>query len=65
VRAVEVGTALEQRGYLISHRSGYLEARNWIQFCLMSNPPREALSAVVAHLCELTASSSYQAMATA
>jgi aspartate aminotransferase-like enzyme/GNAT superfamily N-acetyltransferase len=65
VRAVDVGTALEQRGYLISHRSGYLEARNWIQFCLMSNPPREALAAVVAHLCELTASSSYQAMATA
>ncbi len=30
--------ALEKRGFLTSHRSGYLTARNWIQFSLMTNP---------------------------
>ncbi len=55
VRAVEVGTALEQRGFLASHRSGYLAARNWIQFSLMTNPPREALAEMISHLRDLTA----------
>ena len=65
VRSNEVGNALEQCGFLVSHRSGYLEARNWIQFCLISHPPRETLSELVSHLCELAAPGSYPEVATA
>jgi aspartate aminotransferase-like enzyme/GNAT superfamily N-acetyltransferase len=53
VRSSDVGTALEQRGYIASHRSGYLIARNWIQFSLMTPASRECLSSLIAHLCEL------------
>jgi aspartate aminotransferase-like enzyme/GNAT superfamily N-acetyltransferase len=50
IRSSDVGEALEHRGFLTSHRSGYLIARNWIQFSLMTNPPREALSDMIVHL---------------
>ncbi|MGH7995968.1 MAG: aminotransferase class V-fold PLP-dependent enzyme [Opitutaceae bacterium] len=53
VRSVEVGAALEQRGYIASHRSGYLVARNWMQFSLMTPPEKETLSSLLAHLCEM------------
>jgi aspartate aminotransferase-like enzyme/GNAT superfamily N-acetyltransferase len=49
-RASDVGAALEQRGFLTSHRSGYLAARNWIQFSLMTNPTRESLLELIGHL---------------
>ena len=65
VRALEVGEALEQRGFLTSYRSGYLVARNWLQVCLMTDPPRPALAELVAHLCELAAPGAYPAVATA
>lgn len=55
VRAAEVGAALEQRGFITSHRSGYLTARNWIQFSLMMNPPKEALLELISHLRDLAA----------
>jgi len=55
VRAGEVGAALEQRGFLLSHRSGYLNARNWIQISLMTSPPREALAELVGHFRDLAA----------
>ena len=42
-------------GFLTSHRSGYLAARNWIQFSLMSSPPKEALAQLVSHLRDLAA----------
>lgn len=61
VRTAEIGAELEKRGFLASHRSSYLTARNWIQFSLMSNPSREALSSLVAHLCELAAPGFQQA----
>lgn len=35
VSSAEVGDRLEQLGYLVSYRSGYLLARNWMQICLM------------------------------
>jgi aspartate aminotransferase-like enzyme len=54
VRSAEIGAAMEQRGFLTSHRSGYLMTRNWIQFSLMAPPPREALVRLVAHLRDLT-----------
>jgi aspartate aminotransferase-like enzyme/GNAT superfamily N-acetyltransferase len=53
LRSADVGAALEHRGFLTSHRSGYLAARNWIQFSLMTNPSREALSELLVHLREL------------
>ncbi|HVW20110.1 MAG TPA: aminotransferase class V-fold PLP-dependent enzyme [Opitutaceae bacterium] len=55
VRAQEVGDSLEQRGYLTSYRSGYLAARNWIQFSLMTAPPREALAEMIGHIRDLVA----------
>jgi aspartate aminotransferase-like enzyme/GNAT superfamily N-acetyltransferase len=55
VRAVDVGASLEHLGFLTSHRSGYLAARNWIQFSLMSSPPKEALAQLVSHLRDLAA----------
>lgn len=53
VRSQDVGAALEQRGYIASFRSGYLLARNWIQFSLMTPPERSVLASAVAELCEL------------
>jgi aspartate aminotransferase-like enzyme/GNAT superfamily N-acetyltransferase len=50
-----VGALLEERGFLTSHRSGYLAQRNWIQFCLMATPPRSLLTKLVQTLCEATA----------
>ena len=38
-----IGAALERRGFLTSHHSGYLVQRNWIQFCLMGAPSRAVL----------------------
>jgi aspartate aminotransferase-like enzyme/predicted N-acetyltransferase YhbS len=35
VSSPAVGTALEEQGFLLSCRSGYLVRRNWIQVCLM------------------------------
>lgn len=43
----KVGASLEQRGFLTSHRSGYLAQRNWIQFCLMAAPPRSVLTKLI------------------
>ncbi len=65
VRTSDVGAILEQRGFLTSHRSGYLIARNWIQFSLMTNPSRESLSKLIAHLCDLASTGFVEAMATA
>jgi aspartate aminotransferase-like enzyme/GNAT superfamily N-acetyltransferase len=64
-RASDVAVALEQRGFLVSHRSDYLAARNWIQFSLMTNPPREDLAGLVSHLCETATPGAYEAAATA
>ncbi len=65
VRTSDVGSILEHRGFLTSHRSGYLIARNWIQFSLMTNPSRESLSKLIAHLCDLAATGFVETMATA
>lgn len=47
VDAEVLGAALEQRGFLTSHRSGYLVERNWIQFCLMAAPDRAVLGVLL------------------
>lgn len=47
VSANDLGAALERRGFLASHRSGYLSDRNWIQFCLMAAPDRAVLRDLV------------------
>ena len=36
-----VGDAMEQRGWLLSYRSGYLLERNIIQICLMGSVDEE------------------------
>jgi aspartate aminotransferase-like enzyme len=59
VDAHEIGAELERRGFLASHRSGYLEQRNWIQFCLMASPSRAVLSALVAELCTVAVANGY------
>lgn len=38
--AAEVGTELEQRGFLVNFRSRHMLARNWIQIALLGDPPR-------------------------
>ncbi|PTX91359.1 GNAT family N-acetyltransferase [Opitutus sp. ER46] len=47
ISAEAMGERLERRGFLTSHRSGYLAERNWIQFCLMAPPPRPVLQTLV------------------
>ncbi|HVU34329.1 MAG TPA: GNAT family N-acetyltransferase [Opitutaceae bacterium] len=53
VGAEELGARLERRGFLTSHRSGYLAQRTWIQFCLMAAPPRPVLGQLVAAVREV------------
>jgi aspartate aminotransferase-like enzyme len=38
-----IGTALEQRGFLLNFRSSHLLARNWLQLSLLGDPPRLGL----------------------
>lgn len=49
-----IGAQLKSEGYLLSHQSGYLLKRNWIQICLMGEwerPNLQALPDVLAGLC--------------
>lgn len=55
IDAEKVGSTLERRGFLTSHRSGYLAERNWIQFCVMAAPPRPVLDSLVAAVREAVA----------
>jgi aspartate aminotransferase-like enzyme len=47
VPATRVGTQLEQDGLLLSYRSNYLRARNWIQISMMGICSRERLRPVL------------------
>ena len=52
--ATLVGDALEERGYVISVRSPYLIARNWLQICLMGELTPQAVEQVthaLVHVC--------------
>jgi aspartate aminotransferase-like enzyme len=55
VNSATVGAELEKEGYLLSANSQYLKDRNWIQICLMGEPSREQLSAVLTALLQLCA----------
>lgn len=46
-RSERVGDQLQQSGYLLSYRSEYLLARNWIQICLMGECDRETLAPLI------------------
>lgn len=59
LNATWVGDELERHGFLTSHRSGYLIARNWIQFCLIGTPSLEVLTALVGALRDLAAPAPY------
>jgi aspartate aminotransferase-like enzyme/GNAT superfamily N-acetyltransferase len=46
VRSRDIGAQLKGEGYLLSHQSGYLLKRNWIQICLMGEWDPETLKAL-------------------
>lgn len=54
VNSRTIGAQLKSEGYLLSHQSGYLLKRNWIQICLMGEWEHASLKAlpdVLAGLC--------------
>ncbi len=53
VNSLDVCTALERQGYLVSAKSRYLLERNWVQLCLMSESDRARLFAVSTTLHQL------------
>lgn len=50
VRSESVGDRLQEGGYLVSYRSNYLLAHNWIQICLMGDCRRETFDPLVVML---------------
>jgi aspartate aminotransferase-like enzyme len=46
VTSKTIGAQLKNEGYLLSHQSGYLLKRNWIQICLMGEWEDSALKAL-------------------
>jgi aspartate aminotransferase-like enzyme len=52
--ALRVGDALAERGLLLSYRSDYLLARNWLQICLMGQYTPQTIQRMLAALAELT-----------
>ena len=52
VSSVDVGDDLERAGYLLSYNSAYLRDRNWLQFCLMGDFPRDAVEPLLDFLRE-------------
>jgi len=51
----QIGKELEQAGYLLSYRSGYLVERNWLQICLMGEVSPRRLRSMMAALRRLIA----------
>jgi hypothetical protein len=49
-----VGDALAQQGFLLSYRSKYLIARNWLQICLMGDYRADTLPDLVDALAHWT-----------
>lgn len=43
MNSVFVGDYLEEAGFLVSYKSGYLVRRNWMQFCLMGNVTKKEI----------------------
>jgi aspartate aminotransferase-like enzyme len=52
--ALRVGDALADRGLLLSYRSDYLLARNWLQICLMGQYTAQTIQRMLAGLAEVT-----------
>jgi aspartate aminotransferase-like enzyme len=48
--AFALGERLEEQGFLLSYRSGYLVRRNWLQVCLMGEHAPAALDALLDRL---------------
>jgi aspartate aminotransferase-like enzyme/GNAT superfamily N-acetyltransferase len=48
--AAALGEELERRGFWLNFRSSHLRARQWLQVCLLGDPPRAALERFVAAL---------------
>ncbi len=51
--SIAIGEQLESQAVLLSYRSNYLIARNWIQICLMGECPRSKVAALLAHMKQL------------
>ncbi len=51
--AFALGERLEEEGFLLSYRSGYLVRRNWLQVCLMGEHAPPALDALLGRLAAL------------
>jgi aspartate aminotransferase-like enzyme len=48
--SLAIGQSLEDAGFLINYRSGYLPPRNWLQFCLMGVCSQEGVNQLLAAL---------------
>jgi aspartate aminotransferase-like enzyme len=46
--SVEIGEALQERGFALSFRSTYLRTRNWIQIAVLGDCSRKKLRALLA-----------------
>jgi aspartate aminotransferase-like enzyme/GNAT superfamily N-acetyltransferase len=57
IRSTDVGSSLDQAGFLLSYRSEYLERANWIQICLFGECDRSDLVGLLAELGTTTAGS--------
>lgn len=50
ISSCEFGKAMEDEGYYIHHRSGYLESRNWVQIALMGESLEQDLETLVVQM---------------
>ena len=53
VSARSAGWQMQKNGFLVSYRSQYLLARNWVQVCLMGEFSLAAIESFVAYFSEL------------
>lgn len=56
--AAAVAAALEKRGFVVAHASGYLQRRNWVQIAVMGEVTRAQLAGVARELARLVTSRS-------
>jgi aspartate aminotransferase-like enzyme len=43
LNSIRIGNLLQESGYLLSYKSEYLQRKNWVQICLMSECGKEKL----------------------
>ncbi len=50
LNSVRIGNLIQESGYLLSYNSEYLQRRNWIQICFMSECAREKVVSLISAL---------------